>query len=83
MAGPPQTSGAGRRFVINIVGVIGLVFGALAVLRYLLDSDILSFSTAPYRWLGLEGGARFIPPVMVLVVCIALAYWLERGAADD
>ena len=83
MARPVESSGAGRRFVINIVGVIGLVFGALAVLRYLLDSDILSFSDAPYRWLALEGGARFIPPVMVLVVCIAVAYWLERGADDD
>ncbi|WP_083283283.1 hypothetical protein [Humibacillus sp. DSM 29435] len=83
MAGPAETSGAGRRFVINIVGVIGLVFGALAVLRYLLDSDILAFSDAPYRWLALEGGARFIPPVMVLVVCIAVAYWLERGSDDD
>ena len=69
--------------MINTVGVIGLVFGALPVLRYLFDSDILAFSDAPYRWLGLEGGARFLPPVMVLAVCIAIAYWLERKADDD
>lgn len=79
---PPVTSGAGRRFVINVVGVIGLVFGALPVLRYLFDSDLLTFSTAPYNWLGLEGGARFLPPAMVLAVAIAVAFWLERRSVE-
>lgn len=83
MANPPQSSGATRRFVINVVGVIGLVFGALPVLRYLFDSDLLSFTTAPYNWLALEGWARFLPPAMVLLVTIAVAFWLERSAPEQ
>ncbi len=83
MVNRPENKGAARRFVINVVGVIGLVFGALPVLRYLFDSDLLNFSTAPYNWLALEGGARFLPPAMVLLAALAVAFWLERGAPEQ
>jgi hypothetical protein len=68
----------GQLFVINLVGVVGLVFGVVPVLKYLLDLDFAAFTTAPYDWLELEGAARLLPPVMVLVVCGLLAWWLER-----
>jgi hypothetical protein len=72
------SSGAGTRFVINMIGVVGLVFGALPIVKYLLDLSIFDFAAAPYAWLQLEGAARYLPPLMVLVVCIALAYVLEK-----
>ena len=73
----------GQLFVINLVGVIGLVFGVVPILTYLLDLDFASFTVAPYRWLDLQGAARFLPPVMVLVVCGFLAWWLERRTQSD
>lgn len=82
MANPPEKTGGLRRFVINVVGVIGLVFGAIPIVRYLFDSSIFDFTDAPYRWLQLEGTARFLPPVLVLIVCLAVAFWLERRDPD-
>ena len=78
MAEPQQSTGAGTRFVINMIGVVGLVFGVLPILRYLLQLDFFEFTTAPYDWLQLEGAARFLPPAIVLVVCMAAAYLLEK-----
>jgi len=75
--------GARSRLVINLVGVVGIVFGLLPIVRYLLDLSLFQFSTAPYQWLGLEGAARFLPPAMVLVVCIVVAYVLEQRLARD
>ena len=77
------STGAGTRFAINVIGIIGLVFGALAIVAYLLDLSALNFATAPYAWLRLEGAARYLPPVMVLVVCIVAAYLLERRTSRD
>lgn len=67
-------------FVINLVGAIGLVFGVVPIVAYLLDLDFASFAVAPYEWLELAGAARYLPPAMVLVVCGVLAFWLERRA---
>ena len=78
MADPQQSTGAGTRFVINVIGVVGLVFGVLPIVRYLLQLDLFAFTTAPYDWLQLEGAARFLPPALVLVACIAAAYLLEK-----
>ena len=78
MADPQQSTGAGTRFVINMIGVVGLVFGVLPILRYLLQLEFFEFTTAPYDWLELEGAARFLPPAIVLAVCIAAAYLLEK-----
>jgi hypothetical protein len=74
-------SGAGRRFAINMVGAIGLIFGFLPMVKYLLELDLFDFTVAPYSWLELEGVMRFVPPAMVLVTCLVVAYLLERGAA--
>ena len=71
-------SGAGSRFVINVVGLVGLLFGALAIVRYLLDLSFFGFTTAPYDWLQLAGFMRYVPPLMVLLVCLGAAYALER-----
>ena len=76
-------SGAGSRLLINVVGLVGLLFGALPIVRYLLDLSFFGFTVAPYAWLRLEGAARFLPPAMVLVVCIVAAYALERRLQDD
>lgn len=81
MADPTET-GAGRRFAINMVGIIGLVYGALAIVGYLFESAVLSFTEAPYRWLQLEGATRLLPPALVLVACLGIAYWLERRGSD-
>jgi hypothetical protein len=70
----------GQVFVINLIGAIGLVFGVVPILAYLLDLDFASFALAPYAWLELDGAARYLPPAMVLVVCGGLAFWLERRA---
>jgi len=78
-----QDSGAGSRFVINVVGLVGIVFGLLPVVRYLLDLSYFGFTTAPYDWLRLEGALRYLPPVMVLVVCIAVAYAMEKRLERD
>ncbi|MDV3219924.1 hypothetical protein [Intrasporangium sp.] len=72
--------GAGRRFLINMIGATGLVFGFLPMVKYLLDLDLFDFTVAPYAWLELDGVARFLPPAMVLVTSLVLAYVLERGA---
>jgi NADH:ubiquinone oxidoreductase subunit 5 (subunit L)/multisubunit Na+/H+ antiporter MnhA subunit len=82
MTESPDTS-ARTRFVINLVGVIGLLFGVLPIVRYLLDLSLFEFTVAPYEWLELEGAARFIPPGMVLVVCIVVAYVLEQRLSRD
>lgn len=68
----------GQLFVINLVGVLGIVFGVVPILKYLLDLDFASFTVAPYGWLALEGPARLLPPLMVLVLCGSVAFWLER-----
>ena len=78
MADPQPSTGAGTRFVINMIGVIGLVFGVLPIVLDLLELEVFGFSTAPYDWLQLEGAARFLPPAIVLVVCMAAAYLLEK-----
>ena len=85
MARPEQkpAGGAARRFAINLIGVVGLVYGGLAIVGYLFESAILDFTQAPYRWLQLEGAARLLPPAMVLVVCLFVAYLLERGADGE
>lgn len=69
--------------LINLIGAIGLVFGALAMVRYLLDLDIFDIAVAPYGWLELEGPMRLVPPAMVLVICLVAAFLLERGAGRD
>jgi hypothetical protein len=79
----PQDTGARSRFVINLVGLVGIVFGVLPILRYLLDLSLFEFTVAPYEWLELEGAARFLPPGMVLLVCIVLAYVLEQRLSRD
>ena len=73
-----ESTGAGMRFLINMIGVVGLVFGVLPIVRYLLDLTIFEFAVAPYDWLQLEGAARYLPPLTVLVVCIVVAYVLEK-----
>ncbi|GAA1981019.1 hypothetical protein GCM10009817_22610 [Terrabacter lapilli] len=75
--------GGGTRLVINLVGLIGIVFGVLPIVRYLLDLSIFELTTAPYDWLRLEGAARYLPPAMVLVACIVVAYVLEQRAQRD
>ncbi len=80
VAGP---TGAGRRFLINVVGAIGLVFGFLPIVKYLLELDLFDFAVAPYDWLELAGVMRFVPPAMVLVASLVGAYLLERGAPDS
>lgn len=79
----PDDTGARTRFVINLVGVVGLLFGVLPIVRYLLDLSLFEFTVSPYAWLRLEGAARFLPPGMVLVVCIVVAYLLEKRATRD
>lgn len=78
-----QDTNARLRFVINVVGVIGLLFGVLPIVRYLLDLSLFEFTVAPYEWLKLEGAARFLPPGLVLVVCIVVAYVLEQRLSRD
>jgi hypothetical protein len=78
VAEPQESTGAGTRFVINLIGVVGLVFGVLPIVRYLLELTFFEFTTAPYDWLQLEGAARYLPPAIVLVVCIVVAYVLEK-----
>lgn len=75
--------GGGMRLLINLVGVIGIVFGVLPILRYLLELSMFELTTAPYDWLRLEGAARFLPPGLVLVVCIVVAYLLEQRLGRD
>ena len=62
---------------------MGLLFGVLPIVRYLLDLSLFEFTVAPYEWLKLEGAARFLPPGMVLVVCIVVAYVLEQRLSRD
>lgn len=75
---PEVPPGGGTRFLINCIGVVGLVFGVLAIVRYVLELDLFAFATAPYDWLQLEGAMRYVPPVIVLVVCGVAAYLLEK-----
>lgn len=85
MAESPSTGvpSRGQLFVINLIGVVGLVFGVVPIIKYLLDLDFAAFTVAPYQWLALEGPARLLPPVMVLAVCGFLAWWLERRTTRD
>lgn len=82
MGDAPETRG-GMRLLINLIGAIGIVFGVLPIVRYLLDLSIFELTTAPYDWLRLEGAARFLPPAMVLVGCIVVAYLLEQRLDRD
>ncbi|HEX5968263.1 MAG TPA: hypothetical protein VFY88_07305 [Intrasporangium sp.] len=75
--------GAGRRVAINLIGAVGLVFGFLPMVKYLLDLDLFGFTVAPYEWLELEGAARLLPPAMVLVTCLVVAYLLEHRAVES
>ena len=77
------STGAGTRFVINMIGAVGLVFGVLPIVRYLLQLDFFEFTTAPYDWLQLEGAARYLPPAIVLVACMATAFVLEKRLEHD
>ena len=77
------STGAATRFVINMIGAVGLVFGVLPIVRYLLQLDFFEFTTAPYDWLQLEGAARYLPPAIVLVVCMAAAFVLEKRLEHD
>lgn len=76
------SGGAGARFAVNVVGMVGLVFGALPVAKYLFDLPIFDFTIAPYGWLRLEGAARLLPPAMVLVASLVVAWLLERRMSD-
>jgi hypothetical protein len=78
-----QDTGARSRLVINLIGVVGILFGVLPIVRYLLDLQLFEFTVAPYEWLELEGAARYLPPVMVLVACIVAAYLLEKRLPGD
>ena len=66
-----------------MIGAVGLVFGVLPIVRYLLQLDFFEFTTAPYDWLQLEGAARYLPPAIVLVVCMAAAFVLEKRLEHD
>ena len=78
------STGAGTRFVINMIGAVGLVFGVLPIVRYLLQLPTSS-SSRPLPTTGwqLEGAARDPPPAIVLVVCIVVAYVLEQRLSRD
>jgi hypothetical protein len=78
-----EDTGARSRFVINLIGVVGIVFGVLPIVRYLLDLSLFEFTVAPYAWLELDGAARFLPPGMVLVACLIAAYLLEQRLPRD
>jgi hypothetical protein len=75
---PEAPHGAGTRFLVNCIGIVGLVFGLLPVVRYVLQLDLFGFATAPYDWLRLDGAMRYVPPLTVLVVCGVAAYLLEK-----
>ena len=75
----PATT-AWQRFLINLIGLVGLVYGGLAIVYYLLQVSALSFAAAPYGWLRLEGGTRFLPPALVFVVCFVIVWAIERRA---
>lgn len=84
MAEPTEpTTTALQRFLINIIGLVGLVYGGLAIVYYLLGFGALSFATAPYEWLQLSGGIRFMPPIIVFVVCLVIVWAIERRAAQS
>jgi hypothetical protein len=75
----PATT-AWQRFLINVIGLVGLVYGGLAVVYYLLELSALSFAAAPYGWLRLGGAMRFVPPALVFVVCFVVVWAIERRA---
>jgi hypothetical protein len=45
-ASEPQTT-ALQRFAINCIGLVGLLYGAVPILRVVLGFDALSFTAAP------------------------------------
>lgn len=83
MATDPPAPTRWQIFVINVVGAIGLVFGLLPIVKYVLELDLFDFAVAPYEWLRLEGAMRYVPPLLVFVVCAVVAWWLERRASAD
>jgi hypothetical protein len=78
-ASEPQTT-ALQRFAINCIGLVGLLYGAVPILRVVLGFDALSFTAAPYAWLQLEGGMRVVPPLIVFVICLVAAWAIEHRA---
>lgn len=84
MAAPSEpTTTALQRFLINIVGLVGLVYGGLAIIYYLLGFSALSFAASPYEWLQLGGGMRFVPPIVLFVLCFVVVWAIERRAQSD
>lgn len=77
----PATTGA-QRFLINVIGLVGLVYGGLAIVYYLLGAEVLSFAAVPYDWLRLEGAMRFLPPAVVFIACFVIVWAIERRAND-
>jgi hypothetical protein len=69
-----------QRFVINCIGLLGLLYGAVPILRVVLGFDALSFTVAPYAWLRLEGPMRVVPPLIVFVVCLVVVWVIEQRA---
>jgi hypothetical protein len=75
----PQTT-ARQRFAINCIGLVGLVYGAVPILRVVLGFDAMAFTAAPYGWLRLEGAMRVVPPLVVFVACLVAAWAIEHRA---
>ncbi len=75
----PATT-AWQRFLINVIGLVGIVYGGLAIVYYLLEFSALSFAAAPYGWLHLDGAIRYVPPLLVFVVCFVIVWAIERRA---
>ena len=75
----PQTT-ALQRFAINCIGLVGLVYGAVPILRVVLGFDAMAFTAAPYAWLRLEGAMRVVPPLVVFVACLVAAWAIEHRA---
>jgi hypothetical protein len=81
MADPPEPqTTALQRFAINCIGLVGLVYGAVPILRVVLGFDAMAFTAAPYAWLRLEGAMRVVPPLVVFVACLVAAWAIEHRA---
>lgn len=77
----PHTT-ALQRFAINCIGLLGLLYGAVPILRLVLGFDAMAFTAAPYAWLRLEGAMRVLPPLVVFVVCLVVVWAIERRAGS-
>jgi hypothetical protein len=77
----PQTT-ALQRFAINCIGLVGLIYGAVPILRVVLGFDAMSFTAAPYAWLQLDGAMRALPPLLVFVACLVGAWAIEHHATS-